>query len=302
MQLAPTVLPDAAAGRAPSTFGRARRRRAYRSLARGLGARRDELRLLPLDEAERRLRPFNRHYVGVRAIPIDRIVGTDGRGSDFDRAFLPRRPGIAQRWRNVERAFPDGDFPPIVVRKLGEAYFVLDGHHRVAIARQRGMTTIDADVSELVARWPLAADADLVDLVHAEQERLFVDQSGIPEPAAPIRFSHPSGYVELLENVEIHGYHLMLESGRVLTRDEIGRDWYERIYAPAAIAIESARLGEAYPDATTADLFLHVYRERRRRVPDRGCSPLELLAHELADEHRQRRRLGRLLKGAERRS
>ena len=299
MQLVQTPL-SAAAERASSTFGRARRRRAYRRLARGLGGRRGELRLLPLDEAERRLRPFNRRHLGVRAIPLDQIVGTDGRGGDFDRAFLPRRPDIAQRWRRVERAFPDGDFPPIVVYRLGEAYFVLDGHHRVAIARQRRMRTIDADVTELAARWPLAADADLVDLVHGEQERRFIEESGIPEPASPVRFSHPSGYVELLENVQIHGYHLMLESGRALTRGEIGRDWYERVYEPATAAIEAAGLDEAYPDATTADLFLHVYRERRRRFPDCGCSSLEKVAHDLAGELRRPRRLGRVLRGADR--
>ena len=148
--------------------------------------------------------------------------------------FCPRRPGIGSRWREVERAFPEGGFPPIVVYQLGDAYFVVDGHHRVAIARQRGMETIDADVTELEARWHLAADADVVELIHAEQERMFMTESGLGEarPDVRIRFSRPAGYLELLENTQIHGYHLMLAAGRALTRPEIAADWLDRVYRP----------------------------------------------------------------------
>ncbi|MGH3014917.1 MAG: chromosome partitioning protein ParB, partial [Gaiellaceae bacterium] len=131
----------------PTTFERARRRSAYARLARivGRGGSRD---LLPLDQAIERLRPFTRRYVGIRPIPVAQIVGTDSRGSDFDRDFLPRRPDVRERWRRVEQAFPDSGFPPIVAYQLGDAYFVIDGHHRVAIARRRRMETIDAEVTE----------------------------------------------------------------------------------------------------------------------------------------------------------
>lgn len=194
---------------ASTTFDRARRRRAYRRLG-SLFRRRPAADLLPLDEATRRLRPFARRHVGLKAIPVSTIVGTDSRGADFDRDFLPRRPEIGPRWRGVESAFPEGGFPPISVYKLGDAHFIIDGHHRVAIARQRGIETIDAEVTELTARWHLPADADLVELIHAEQERIFMDESGLEaaHPKAQIRFSRPSGYIELLENTQIHGYHL----------------------------------------------------------------------------------------------
>lgn len=280
----------AIATRVPSTFSRARRRRTLGAAARRL-RRRPEHALLPLEEAEARLRPFNRRHVGVRAIPLDRIIGTDGRGSDFDRDFLPRRPDIARRWRGVERAFPDGDFPPIVAYRLGDAYFVLDGHHRVAIARRRGMRTIDAEVTELTSRWHLSADADLVELVHAEQERIFVESSGL-RTESPIRFSHAAGYVELLENIQIHGYHLMLDGGRLLSRAAIAQDWYDEVYRPAIAAIEASSLPEHYPDATTADLFLHVYRRRRERVPDCGCTSLEDTVRDLAAAARRPFALG----------
>jgi hypothetical protein len=274
-------------GAATTTFGRARRRRAYRELGHRVGLRSATRALLPLDEAERRLRPFNRHHVGLRAIPVGQIVGTDGRGNDFDRDFLPLRPGMRERWRRVEQAFPDGDFPPIVAYRLGDAYFVLDGHHRVALARQRGMRTIDADVTELHARFHLPADADLVELVQAEQQRFFLEESGLAATPEPIRLSSPAGYLELLENVQIHGYHLVLEAGRVLTREAIAADWYERIYVPAIAAIQAEGLDGVYPDATPADLFLHVHRRRRAAFPDDGCPSLERVVQRLATEDRR---------------
>ena len=276
-----------------TTFGRARRQSAYRRLARVVGGapRRDEL--LPLDEVTRRLRPFERRYVGLRAIPVASVVGTDSRGGDFDRRFLPRRPDIGPRWRGVEEAFPEGDFPPILVYQVGDAYFVIDGHHRVAIARQRGIEMIDAEVTELRARWHLPADADIVEIIHAEQERVFLDESGVAEahPEVRVRFGRPAGYIELLENVQIHGYHLMRQAGRVLAPAEIAADWYATVYQPALDSIRAEGLNEVYPDATEPELFLSVYHRRRDLFPDCGCPPLQETAGRMGVELKKRRRL-----------
>jgi len=255
--------------------------------------RRDEL--LPLDEVTRRLRPFQRRYVGLRPIPVASVVGTDSRERDFDRGFLPRRPDIGERWRRVEQAFPDGDFPPIVAYQLGDAYFVIDGHHRVAIARQRKQELIDAEVTELRARWHLPADADIVEIIHAEQERVFLEESGLESarPEVGIRFGRPAGYIELLENVQIHGYHLMRAAGRVLPPVEIAADWYDTVYLPTLDAIRAEGLAERYAGATEPELFLAVYHRRRDLFPDCGCPPLQETAGRMSAErraHRFRRR------------
>lgn len=285
---------------ATNSFDRARRRRAYRQL-RGLVRRRPARELLPLDEATRRLRPFERRHVGLLTIPVAQIVGTDSRGADFDRDFLPRRPEIGPRWRGVENAFPEGGFPPIAVYKLGEAYFIIDGHHRVAIARQRGIETIDAEVTELTARWHLPADADLVELIHAEQERIFMEDSGLgaARPDSHIRFCKPVGYLELIENVQIHGYHLMMDAGRPLSREEIAGNWYDQVYLPSVEAIRAEGLHEAFPGQTDADFFLCVYYRRRELYPEVGCVPLTDTARRMADDARRGRgRLNRFFRAA----
>lgn len=285
---------------ARSAYERARRRRILRGLTR-LVRRRAARGLLPLDEATRRLRAFEQRYVGVRPIPLDRIVGTVSRTRDFDREFLPRRR-VEERWRRVERAFPEGDFPPIQVYQLGDAYFVVDGHHRVAIARHRGMSHIDAEITLLRSRWPLPPEADLGRIILAEQEGRFMEESGLERarPEARIEFTRPQGYVELLDLIKVHGYHLMRERGEVLPADEVAGDWYDHVYLPGVEAIRREGLGELAPGATEADLFLWVYQRQREMLPERGGLPYEEVARTVREE-RGRRRLGRASRGRSRR-
>ena len=96
-------------------------------------------RLLELAEVERRLRPFDRRYLGVREIPLEEIVGTDSRASDFTRDFRPLYPFSRDRLRSLEDAFADGAFPPIVTVKLGDVYFDRRSspHHPRAAQRAR---------------------------------------------------------------------------------------------------------------------------------------------------------------------
>jgi hypothetical protein len=240
---------------------------------RGQASRRDDL--LDLDETIRRLKPFSRHHLGVQAIPVERVVGTEGRAGDFDRRFAPRRRDVSERMRRVSEAFPDGSFPPIVVFRLGEAYFVIDGHHRVAVARRKGIEQIDAEVTELSTKWTLPADADMALIIHVEQQRWFEEMSGLERgrPNVRIRLTRTADYVELLENVQIHGYHQMLERDRALPAAEIAGDWYDHIYAPVMKAVR--REGTAGPERTEGDLFLELYRRRRDRYAECGCPPLE---------------------------
>jgi hypothetical protein len=255
-----------------STYERARRRQAYRRLARLIRRSPQPPDLLPLDEVSRRLRAFEQSYLGIMPIEVSRIVGTVDRGGEFDRDFLPRRRRVEDRWRRVEEAFPEGDFPPIQVYRLGEAYFVIDGHHRVAIARQRRMSHIDAEVTELRSRWRLPADADLGRIIHAEQERIFMEESGLERarPEARIEFTRAQGYIQLLENVKVHGYHLMQDRGEVLPPEDIAADWYDRVYRPTVEAIRRENLLELYPTATEGDLFLWVYQRLLELFPERG--------------------------------
>ena len=109
-------------------------------------------RLLELDTFRARCGVTGQAPLGVRTIPVAAIVGTIGRCCDFDRCFTPLRPDLRRSVNAVRRAFADGAVPPIDVIKLGDAYFVSDGHKRLGAARAAGTEYIEADLTELFAR------------------------------------------------------------------------------------------------------------------------------------------------------
>ena len=253
--------------------------------------------LLSLAQATQRLQPFRRRYLGVVPIDVDRIIGTADREADFDHRFTALRSDLRERQARLARAFPNGEFAPIVVEKLGDAYFVIDGHHRVGLARQRGMVSIDAEVTELTARWHLSAAADADELLHAEQERLFMTESGLADvlPDARLRFSHAVGYRQLLEAVQIHGYMLMVDARYPLDPRKVAGDWYANVYRPAVELVSAANPTSLCPNATEADTFLWLCEERRKlSVGHAGMQLADALRLSIGTSARRRRLLGRL--------
>lgn len=278
-----------------STFRKARRSEAYRRLSQIAGRGRSRP-LLSLDEVSKRLRAFEQTYVGIRPIPVADVVGTVSRVDDFDRDFVPKRSKIQQRWQSVEQAFPEGDFPPIVVYEIDGRYFVVDGHHRVAIARRRGIEFIDAEITRLRSKTPLPPDADIGAIIMAEQHRRFMEESALGQarPESRIEFSRPQGYIELLEHLKIHGFHLMMERAEALSMADIAGDWYDRVYLPTVETIHREGLQDHWPEATDADLFLWVGQRRRELFPER-TDDLDIegsvrAAHETAPKPRRRPR------------
>lgn len=266
-----------------SKFERAKRREAYRRFGRVVMG--GKPRVLPqLDEVRERLCLFDQAYRGLHPIEVAKIVGTAGRTTDFDEAWLPRRYEVQERWRRLELAFPEGGFPPIVVYKLSDSYFVVDGHHRVAIAKAHKVEYIDAEVTELHPRRPLPEGLDLGRIIFAEQERIFMEASGLADgaPDAHIEFSKPDGYPALLQLIQMYAYRLVLERNEVVTPAESARHWYTDIYEPALQVIRDEKLHETFPRSTEADIYLLVHQRRLTLFPERGYLSMEDMAKELS--------------------
>jgi hypothetical protein len=131
-------------------FDRARRRAFYGRIAARL--RRECSRLLTFDEVRQAHLAYNRHRLGLRDVEVSKIVGSVDRHEAFDRGFMPTKASLAEKWKRVDRAFHRGiDLPAVRLYKMGNAYFVEDGNHRVSVARYHGVPTIEADVIEFFA-------------------------------------------------------------------------------------------------------------------------------------------------------
>ena len=91
-------------------------------------------------------------YLGLHDLPLEKIVGSAGRHQDFTPHFLPCVSSeISQeRWRTIYTLAMTGEgFPPITVFKVGDLYFVEDGHHWVSVASYLNWKTIQAQVTEV---------------------------------------------------------------------------------------------------------------------------------------------------------
>jgi hypothetical protein len=223
--------------------------------------------LVPFDEVNRRLALSGRSYLGLREIPIERIVGSIDRSADFRRDFRPRRRLSRSRLATLRAAFPDGVMPTISVFEVGGAYFVEDGHHRVALAREQGAEFIDAEVTRLETTYEVGPDVDVAQLIHTEQQRNLLNESGLgrARPDAVIEFTFADGYAQLAEIIKAHGYDLARHAGRLPTLEQVAADWYDSVFLPGCDAARRAGLPEIYVSwqPTEADLFLWIYKLRR---------------------------------------
>ena len=139
---------------AQTAFSRERRRSRRDQLVRWLLRRPPETtRLASLEQALGDTAPASGRRVGLRAVPVSSIVGTaeSSKARVFDRRFRPP-PSSRRRWERLWVAGRRGaPLPPISVYRVGEHHFVIDGHHRLSVAKSLGMGAIDAEVTELAA-------------------------------------------------------------------------------------------------------------------------------------------------------
>lgn len=144
-----------------SDYYRARFKATLRAiLARLLGWRND---LLSLEKILPHLPFRGQHSTGLQTVAIKQIIGSAGRSADFDRAFFPRQVQTEARWRSIDWATHKGiGLPPVELHKIGNIYFVIDGHHRISVAREHGQDFIEAYVTEIDAA--VGCEEELIEL------------------------------------------------------------------------------------------------------------------------------------------
>jgi nucleotide-binding universal stress UspA family protein len=240
-------------------FRRARQQAALRDVLARLTGRSTEL--LSYDEVVRRLKTTGSAERGLREIPIDAIAGSVGRPNDFTRDFLPRNDSDQNRWARVRRATTDpevGGLPPIRVYQIGDAYFVIDGHHRVSVARRLGAETIDAYVTQVSTRVPLSASASPEEIILKSEYADFLAATELDKsrPGADLSVSEPGRINDLCDQIEAHRQLMAEREGKTLSLPEAAADWYDHVYLPVQHAIREQGLAREFPGLTEADLYL----------------------------------------------
>ncbi|HOT52992.1 MAG TPA: universal stress protein [Anaerolineaceae bacterium] len=227
------------------------------------GIRGKSLDLLPYDEISAKLKAFNKVDRGLQSVRLKDIVGSVGRNEDFDRNFSPLNDADIIRWASVKTAMTSLNstgLPPVSLYKIGEAYFVLDGNHRVSIAREMGLDMIEAYVTELYTRVPVSASITPEELQNKATYVEFLEQTRLDLiiPGIDFSLSRADTYPLLAEHIDVHRYYMGQEQAREIPYEEAALDWYEKVYQPVVEMINSSGLREEFPRLTVTDLYLWV--------------------------------------------
>jgi hypothetical protein len=234
--------------------------------------------LLSFEDVRARLRLREEDYKGLHDVPLEHIVGSVGRYSEFTHRFLPKRASMQERWSRVyAQAHGMMGLPPIELYKVGDVYFVRDGNHRVSVARQLGAHTIQAHVTELPTSIALRPDMTEAELDAATAYAAFLDITRLPFTRPhhqPITLSEVSRYDDLLGHVRVH--QAVMEASQPpddddpVTLEDAAADWYDTVYRPAVTLIRKYGVLELVPRHTEGDLYLWMIDHLREAHEDHG--------------------------------
>ena len=221
--------------------------------------------LLSYEDVRQKLKGRSSADQGLQEIPLNAIIGSAGRYSDFTRDFLPRLDATQDRWTRVKVATTGAiGLPPIDVSQIGETYFVKDGNHRVSVARQLGATHIQAYVNKVHTRVSLPLDANQDDLILMAEYTDFLEQTHLDElrSGVDMRITAPGKYQVLKEHISVHRYFMGIDQKREISYEEAVTHWYDVIYVPIVRIIRERGILRDFPKRTEADLYLWISKHR----------------------------------------
>ena len=213
---------------------------------------------------------FDARDRGIRTVPMRRIVGSVGRYQDFDSHFRFKHNLPSERLQRITQAMREGrPLGPVKLYQIKDDYYVLDGNHRIAAARQLNHDEILAHIFEFIP-----SENTLKNLLYRERAE-FSDRTQLPYE---INLTEVSQYAHLLDQITDHRETMQVEQGVTISYENAAVDWYKAIYRPLCTIIRRARLIDSFPGRTIADLYayitLHHWKEGRKRYYGIGIDKL----------------------------
>ncbi len=224
-------------------------------------------KLLSLEDVKKLVKPKSETYIGMKAVPVELIVGSEGRYKDFNRAFLPRKEFSRSRWVNVDKAHLQSIvLPPVKLYEIGGTYFVRDGNHRVSVAKIQGVSFIDAEVIRLDTQIKLEPGITPETLkkkvIAYEKDRVF-SETHLDEviERSSINFTATGRFIEMLRHIQGHKYFLNEEVKEEIPFLDAARSWYKNLYLPITEIVRTEKILSRFPGRTEGDLYLWIVKQ-----------------------------------------
>ena len=230
-------------------------------------------KVLSFQDEQVRHGAYARSDRGIQTIEVRQVVGSVGRWADFDRRFRYRRASYqaphdsAARLRRLRQLYAVGRVPPVELYQIGEDYFVLDGHHRVALAIEFGQEYVDAHVVEY-----RPDPSDPTNVVQRERSA-FVRETGLHA----VHVTEPGRYPKLLSRIQSYRHELVVNAlpDEMTTRPliwpiatmppaeppnirEAARRWFESEYSLVVDVLRAEYVLKRYPERGLGDLYGYV--------------------------------------------
>lgn len=226
----------------------------------------EEASLISLNDVKQLIRPINETYLGMKVIPIDKIIGSEGRYKDFDNNFFPKSSHLRHRWEHVdEAAIKSITLPPIKVYEINGLYFVRDGNHRVSVAKARGTEFIDAEVVTLQSEIKLKKPNNMNDIVKQiinYEKRLFYAETSFGDITDfwCLDFSRAGRYDVIYNHILTHKYFLNQQQEDEVSMEDAILSWFTKVYVPIISTIQKKKILKKFPKRTYSDLYVWIVR------------------------------------------
>jgi hypothetical protein len=223
----------------------------------------DRDKLLSFNDVKEILKPKNQVYRGTQVVPINLIVGSEGRYRDFNKYFFPKSEHLRSRWQRVDEAIiTDIILPPIQLYEIGGVYFVRDGNHRVSVAKSQGIEYIDAEVTSLATmvriRPSMTEDELKVSLLEYEKNIFYIKTGFARLGDKDLDFSFPGSYDVIYNHILVHKYFLNQNKEGEIPFSDAMVSWYNNVYSPVIKIIQEQWILAGFPGKTPGDLYIWI--------------------------------------------
>ncbi len=191
-----------------------------------------------------------RSDLGLKLVPVEKIVGSVGKYREFDSQFRLKEDHEPFRLKRIKEAMLSGtSLQPVELYKIKDEYYVLDGNHRVAGAKEFNWKEIEAHVIEY-----LPSLKTMQNILYREKSD-FEEKTGLTDL---ILLTEVGQFHHLLEQITLHQQSLEEVAETTVSLQSTAEDWYKTIYRPLSSIIKRSGLMKSFPRRTLADLYTYV--------------------------------------------
>lgn len=199
-------------------------------------------------EVQKEENAYNSVNLGIKEIPLGKIVGSVEKYSYFDKNFVPKNNIVKQRWISIYTAYmAETMLPPVILYKIKDDYYVYDGNHRVSVAKFLNFASIEAEVEEFLPT------KDTKDKVIYREHMFFEKETGIEE----IILSEPIKYKYLREEIESYTNLLSKRRNKEFTLKEGAAKWCKEVFLPIKVLLEENNTAESQKNNIN-DVFMFL--------------------------------------------